>query len=601
MSIDTIFHPTNHQRTLFFISLDIIISFTTILLAYLLRFNFDIPVEYMEGMIRMIVILIPIKITIMFISKIYFIAWRFFGLEEYRRIVRTHFITYLIFIGVVFLFHEVFIPFPRSVIFIDLSLSLFLIGFIRISKRLYLENSIPKFQKKMLIIGVNEMATNLIRSALRGDIAYHPVALVSNSKNTIGTYLSNIKVYDQRELTDLIKKLEIESVVLTEKVEQKELDYLFTILNLAGIKDIKKTQIFEEDTPSLQDISIEDLLARKPQDLDRLSIANFIIGKVVMITGAGGSIGSELSRQVKIFGAKQIILVDNCEYNLYTINESLNYQNSVCVMQDIKNRTLLAQTFAKYQPDILIHAAAYKHVPLCEENIQEAIDNNVFGSMNVLDLAVEYGVAKVVIISTDKAVRPTNVMGATKRICEIYANSIPSKETEIVAVRFGNVLGSSGSVIPKFTAQIERGENLTVTHPEITRYFMMIPEACQLVLQAASIAHGRELFILDMGKPVKIIDLAKKMIELSGQKDIEIEITGLRKGEKLYEELLINEADLKTEYSSIMVTQDVPFDYPMLLEKLDRLKSSDKMHLLERLKELVPEFDHHDLKPQRRR
>ncbi len=594
MSVDNFFHPTNNQRTFFFISFDIIISFTTILLAYLLRFSFDIPGEYMEGMIRMITILIPIKITIMFVSKIYFIAWRFFGLAEYRRIIIAHFIAYSIFIGVVFLFHELFIPFPRSVVFIDLSLSLFLIGFIRISKRLYLENSIPKFQKKMLIVGANETATHLIKSALRGEIAYHPVALVSNNKNTIGTYLSNIKVYDQRELTDLIKKLEIESVVLTEKVEQKELDFLFTILNLAGVKDIKKTQMFEDDKPALLDISIEDLLARKPQDLDRLSIANFIIGKTVMITGAGGSIGSELSRQVKMFGAKQIVLLDNSEYNLYAINESLNYHNSVCVMQDIKNRELLAKTFEKYQPDILIHAAAYKHVPLCEYNIQEAINNNVFGSKNVIDLAVEYRVAKVVIISTDKAVRPTNVMGATKRICEIYANSIPSEDTEIVAVRFGNVLGSSGSVIPKFRSQIEKGENLTVTHPEITRYFMMIPEACQLVLQAASIAHGRELFILDMGKPVKIIDLARKMIELSGRKDIDIDITGLRKGEKLYEELLINEADLKTEYSSIMVTQDVPFDYQMLLEKLDRLESS-RSNLLERLKELVPEFNHHDL------
>ncbi len=590
MSIDTIFHPTNNQRTLFFISLDIIISFSTILLAYLLRFSFDIPVEYLDGMIKMIIILIPIKIIIMFISKIYFIAWRFFGLEEYRRIMIAHFISYLIFVGVVFLSHKLFIPFPRSVIFIDLSLSLFLIGFIRISKRLYLESSISGFQKKMLIIGANETATHLIKSALRGDIEYHPVALVSNSKDMIGTYLSNIKIYDQRELTDLIKKLEIESVVLTEKVEQKELDFLFTILNLAGVKDIKKTQMFEDDTPKLADISIEDLLARKPQDLDRLSIANFIIGKVVMITGAGGSIGSELSRQVKMFGAKQIILLDNCEYNLYRINEDLKHHNSICVMQDIKNRELLSRTFAQYQPDILLHAAAYKHVPLCEENIKEAIDNNIFGTQNIIDLSIAYGVRKVVLISTDKAVRPTNVMGTTKRICEIYAQAVPSYHTEIVAVRFGNVLGSSGSVIPKFSSQIEKGENLTVTHPEITRYFMMIPEACQLVLQAGSIAKGGEIFILDMGKPIKIIDLAKKMIELS-RRDIKIEITGLRKGEKLYEELLINEADLKTEYSSILVSQDTPFEYEKLLVKLEKLATANE-DFLPLLKDIVPEFNH---------
>jgi len=591
MSIDTILEPSNQKRTLFFIMIDIIISFITIILAYLLRFSFDIPPAFMEGLIKMILILIPLKIATLFVFKIYLIAWRFFGLSEYRRIIVAHFVSYFIFAMMVFLFYNGFVPFPRSVIFIDLSLSLFLIGFVRISKRLYLESTSPKSQKKMLIIGVNDTATHLIKSALRQEIAYYPVALISADKSSIGTYFSNIKVYDQRELRELIQRLEVESVVLTQKLEQKELDYLFTILNLAGVKEIKQMQMFEDDTPKLADISIEDLLARKPKDLDRLSIANFIIGKVVMITGAGGSIGSELSRQVKMFGAKQIILLDNCEYNLYTINEDLKHHNSICVMQDIKNRELLSKTFAQYQPDILFHAAAYKHVPLCEENIKEAIDNNVFGTKNVIDLAIEYGVRKLVLISTDKAVRPTNVMGATKRICEIYAQAVPSYDTEIVAVRFGNVLGSSGSVIPKFTSQIEKGENLTVTHPEITRYFMMIPEACQLVLQAGSIANGGEIFILDMGKPIKIIDLAKKMIELSGRQEIKIEITGLRRGEKLYEELLINEADLKTEYSSIMVSQDVPFKYEKLLVKLEKLATADE-DFLPLLKDIVPEFNH---------
>jgi len=571
--------------------IDIVISFSTIIFAYLLRFSFNIPIEYISGMVKMLIILIPLKILFLYLFKIYFIAWRFFGLNEYKRIVTSHFVVYLIFTAVVFLFYKALIPFPRSVILIDLSLSLFFIGFIRVSKRLYLERSSDKLKKNMLIVGVNDRATHLIKSAVRGDIEYHPVALISEDKSSIGTYFSNIKVYNQLDLTDLIKRFEVESVVLTEKLEQKELDYLFTVLNLAGIKEIKQMQMFEDDTPKLSDISIEDLLARKPQDLDRLSIANFIIGKVVMITGAGGSIGSELSRQVKMFGAKQIILLDNCEYNLYAINEELNHHNSICVMQDVKNRELLAKTFALYQPDILLHAAAYKHVPLCEENIKEAIDNNVTGTKNIIDLSVEYHVKKVVLISTDKAVRPTNVMGATKRICELYAQSIPSYETEIVAVRFGNVLGSSGSVIPKFTSQIERGKNLTVTHPEITRYFMMIPEACQLVLQASSIAKGREIFILDMGKPIKIMDLAKRMIELSGRDDIEIEITGLRAGEKLYEELLINEADLKTEYSSIMVVQDIPSPYEILLEKIERLENSET-NLIETLKEIVPEFNH---------
>jgi len=310
---------------------------------------------------------------------------------------------------------------------------------------------------------------------------------------------------------------------------------------------------------------------------------------VVMITGAGGSIGSELSRQVEKFGAKQIILVDNSEFNLYSINEEIDQSKSVAIMQNVQERDMIAKTFAKYNPDIVIHAAAYKHVPMCEVNIKEAINNNIFGTKNVIDLSIEYGVKKVVLISTDKAVRPTNVMGTTKRVCELYAHAVPSKDTEIVAVRFGNVLGSSGSVIPKFKSQIAQGKNITVTHPDITRYFMLIPEACQLVLQAGAIAKGGELFILDMGEPIKIVDLAKRMI-LSGRDDIKIEFTGLRAGEKLYEELLIDEADLKTEYSSIMVSQNPPVEYSSLLAKIERLKSEED--LLAILKEIVPEFNH---------
>ena len=295
----------------------------------------------------------------------------------------------------------------------------------------------------------------------------------------------------------------------------------------------------------LKPISVEDLLARKPKDLDLVSIKNFISDKVVMITGAGGSIGSELSRQVKNFGAKQMILLDHSEFNLYQIMEELNGANVVPIMQSVQHKESLEEVFKKYKPEIVIHAAAYKHVPLCESNVYEAIQNNVFGTKNVIDLSIAYGVTELVLISTDKAVRPTNVMGTTKRICELYASAVPSGNTEIVAVRFGNVLGSSGSVIPKFQSQIDKGEPITVTHPDITRYFMLIPEACQLVLQAGSIAKGGELFILDMGEPIKIVDLAKKMIELSGRDDIEIQFTGLRAGEKLYEELLISEDDLK--------------------------------------------------------
>jgi UDP-N-acetyl-D-glucosamine 4,6-dehydratase len=536
-------------------------------------------------------ILIPIKIVLFFVFKIYFIAWRYFGLTEYRQIIFAHIGTYSIFAIIFFIFNDYFFPFPRSVIVIDLFLSLFFIGFIRISKRLYIERGQSNIQKRTLIIGANDRAIQVIKSAWAQDISYHPIALISNNKHVIGTYFSNLRVYHKNSIVNIIEALDIESIIIADKLTQKELDELFTKLNELGINDIKIAQILQDNKPTLADISIEDLLARKPQDLDQKTIANFIVGKVVMITGAGGSIGSELSRQVEKFGAKQIILVDNSEFNLYSINEEINQTKTIAIMQNVQERSMLDKTFRKYRPEIVIHAAAYKHVPMCEANIKEAINNNIFGTKNIIDLSIEYNVKKVVLISTDKAVRPTNIMGTTKRVCELYAHAVPSNNTEIVAVRFGNVLGSSGSVIPKFKSQIAQGKNITVTHKDITRYFMMIPEACQLVLQAASIAKGGELFILDMGEPIKIVDLAKKMIELSGKNNINIEFTGLRAGEKLYEELLIDDADLKTKYSSIMVSQNPPIDYVELLKKIERLVNENE-NLPQLLKDIVPEFNH---------
>ena len=589
MSIDSILKPTNKKRVLFFILFDVLISIGTVVLAYLLRFNFHIPLDFFMGMGLMILILTLLKIFLFFKFRIYFIAWRYFGLLEYKKLIVSHILVYALFALIFFVSYDFFPPFPRSVIIIDFFLSLFFIGFLRISRRIYLESSSTNKYLPTLIIGANDKSTEVIKSAVRGEIAYQPIALLSNQKNLIDTYFSNLKVYSEASLEKVIKEYEISSVIITASLEQKELDRLFTQLKELGISDIKVTQMFQDDTPTFKDISIEDLLARKPKDLDMISIANFIAGKTVMITGAGGSIGSELSRQVALFGAKKIILLDHSEFNLYQISEELEREKVVSVMLSVKDRRALEEVFVKYRPEVVLHAAAYKHVPLCEENIDSAVQNNVFGTKNVIDLSIAYEVGKFLLISTDKAVRPTNVMGTTKRVCELYAHAVPSKNTEIVAVRFGNVLGSSGSVIPKFKSQIEKGENITVTHPDITRYFMLIPEACQLVLQAASIAKGGELFILDMGEPIKIADLAQKMIELSGRDDIEIEFTGLRKGEKLYEELLIDDADLKTEYDSIMVSQTTPMDYDILLEKLEQLEHENSLEIL---KEIVPEFEH---------
>jgi UDP-N-acetyl-D-glucosamine 4,6-dehydratase len=592
--LSRIFQPTQLTRVLFFVLFDIVISIGTISLSYLLRFNFNIPENFLDSMLFMMWILIPIKILVFFVSKIYFIAWRYFGLIDYRRIVFAHILSYMLFTAIFLLYSDLFQPFPRSVIAIDISLSLFFIGFIRISKRLYIESISNGSQKRTLIIGANDRALQIIKSAFSGDISYQPIALISDNRGLIGTYFSELRVYSSGKIESIIKELNIEAVIIAKKLSQKELDILFSRLNSLGVQDIKIAQILQDNKPKLQDISIEDLLARKPQDLDTNSIAEFIFDKVILITGAGGSIGSELSRQVERFGAKKIILLDHSEFNLYKITEELKDDRVVSVMQSVRDYDLLEETFKRYRPDIVLHAAAYKHVPLCEANVKEAILNNIFGTKSVIDLSIKYGVDRFVLISTDKAVRPTNVMGTTKRVCEIYANLVPSNRTDIVAVRFGNVLGSSGSVIPKFRSQIEQGKDLTVTHPDITRYFMLIPEACQLVLQAGSIAKGGELFILDMGEPIKIVDLAKKMIELSGRDDISIKFVGLRAGEKLYEELLISDRDLKTKYSSIMVSNNSPsIDFDSLNSHLNRLKESvDREELLETLKMIVPEFNH---------
>jgi FlaA1/EpsC-like NDP-sugar epimerase len=410
--------------------------------------------------------------------------------------------------------------------------------------------------------------------------------------------IDGVKIVSKKELKRLTKKekkfdlLVIAMPSATTKRVKEIYDrlnpYFKSIKILPSLEQILQNEAF---STQLKDISVEDLLARYPKDLDKTLIESFIKDKTVLITGAGGSIGSEIARQCVLFNAKQLILLDHSEYNLYAIAEELCEYKPKLVMQSVVNKDFLDKTFEAHKPDIVIHAAAYKHVPLVEDNITEAILNNIIGTKNTIDCAIKHKVKKFVLISTDKAVRPTNVMGTTKRICELYAQNINTEEnTEIVAVRFGNVLGSSGSVIPKFKAQIASGGPITVTHPDITRYFMLIPEACELVLQAASIGKGGEIFILDMGEPIKIADLAKKMIELSGQKEIEIVFTGLRPGEKLYEELLIDDTEANTQYESITIAGKTSYDIVKLNHDIFELINAKEK--LAKLKEIVPEFEH---------
>ena len=578
--------PTQTKRTIFFVSSDILISFFSLFLAYNLRFNFVVPSDFMNNFLQTYMILIVCKISLFSYYNIYKTAWRFFSLFEIKKILLAHFYSYLIFVVFFLIFREELSPFARSIIIIDLMLSLVFIVFFRLLKRILLETGSSQKFKNTLIIGADPYIRNLLQT--KKELNYSPVAMLDDKPELIGTYISDLKVYAFDELKRVIKSRDIEAVVISKSYEQKSLIEIFETLNKFEITDIKVINNLQDK--ELKDIGVEDLLARHPKDLDKELIGNFIKNKVILITGAGGRIGSETSRQCAKFGAKKLILLDHSEFNLYTIAEELSNFEPILVMQSVVNKDFLDLTFEKYKPQIVIHAAAYKHVPLVEDNIPEAILNNVIGTKNSIDCAIKHNVEKFVLISTDKAVRPTNVMGTTKRICELYAQNVKPRNTEIVAVRFGNVLGSSGSVIPKFKMQISKDGPITVTHPDITRYFMLIPEACELVLQAASIGKGGEIFILDMGEPIKIVDLAKKMIELSGKDNIKIEFTGLRPGEKLFEELLIDDSEANTQYKSITVAGKTFYDINKLDE--DILVLVNCKNKLEKLKLIIPEFEH---------
>ena len=589
-------HPSPLKRIVFFLINDIFISFFTLLLAYNLRFNFHIPSGFMNNFANVFMVLIILKLIFFVYYRLYRTAWRFFSLSEVKKIFIAHIIVYFLFTMIFLVFREELSPMARSIIIMDCVLSFLSVTFLRLSKRIIMESTGNVKYKNTLLVGANSSINNLLQN--KKYIKYTPVAIIDDNTLLINTFISNIKVYSFKDLEKVLKTQSIEAVIISGEYEQKKLLEIINILTELNINDIKTINtLSSNNTKVLKDISVEDLLARHPQDLDTNIVEKFIKDKVVLITGAGGSIGSEICRQCKKYGASTLILLDHSEFNLYSITDELceystdsKTMSVISVMQTVVNLEQLESTFIKYKPDVVIHAAAYKHVPLVEENILEGITNNIIGTKNCIDTAINYGVKKFVLISTDKAVRPTNVMGTTKRICELYAQNVDSCDTEIVAVRFGNVLGSSGSVIPKFKSQIEQGKNITVTHPDITRYFMLIPEACELVLQAGAIAKGGEIFILDMGEPIKIVDLAKKMISLSGKEDIKIEFCGLRAGEKLYEELLINESDKKTEYESITVASPTHFNIDTLNSKiLSLLSCEDK---IKKLKEIVPEFDH---------
>lgn len=567
-----------------------ILNFVVIIALTIITFWWTFFIFHMEFEIRFVLGVIAIRmLASLLIFKDFSLSWSKATQKTFIMKSIVYIIAFCIYMP--FYYGELRFAFMAS----ELAFYLFAINFSMYCYYYLINRSKVAKTKELVIYGAGKAGMKLEEE-------------FRESKYKVKYFVDDDKILQKRSI-DAIHILSKKR--LKERLAGQKLDLL--IIAMPSVKKSRIKQIYEElgeyfkeirilpsleeilehkdFTTQLKNISVEDLLARHPQDLDKEKIESFIKDKIVLITGAGGSIGSEISRQCKKFGAKQLILLDHSEYNLYKITEELHAPNIVSVMQNVRNYDFIEKTFKKYKPQIVIHAAAYKHVPLVEDNILEGISNNILGTKNCIDLSIKYEAEKFVLISTDKAVRPTNVMGTTKRICELYAQNANTKEnTEIVAVRFGNVLGSSGSVIPKFKSQIEAGGPITVTHPDITRYFMLIPEACELVLQAASIGKGGEIFILDMGEPVKIVDLAKKMCELSGQEDIKIEFCGLRPGEKLYEELLINDSDKKTDYDSIMVASSTKYDIDKLNNDIQELLVCEDK--IKKLKEIVPEFEH---------
>lgn len=578
-----IFAPSLVKRRLFFIFFDVGITAFSVWLAYALRFDFEIETQYAQGMIIALVFLMTVRLAAFYGWHVYDISWRHFGFKDATKLTLILMATTALFTLLALMLRGS-ITIPRSIIPMEFFITLVLMLALRMSKRFLLEakhrNAVGAY---VVIIASPDNANTILRTIDKPQSPYYPIAILHDTYH--GMKIHNVRVLSYEAFDR--SNLEASIAIVDETIDIKP---LYERLRARGVKEIKVATAYSDYEAKLHEISVEDLLARHPKDLDKTLIGGFIRDKKVLITGAGGSIGSEIARQCAAFGASQLILLDHSEYNLYAIAEELHAHNPVLVMQSVVDRTRLEATFTAHKPDIVIHAAAYKHVPLVEANIREAVANNVLGTKNTIDCAIAHGVEKFVLISTDKAVRPTNVMGTTKRICELYAQNTPPMQTEIVAVRFGNVLGSSGSVIPKFKAQIATGGPITVTHPDITRYFMLIPEACELVLQAAAIGQGGEIFILDMGEPIKIVDLAQKMIELSGKPEIEIKFTGLRPGEKLYEELLIDESDQKTAYPSITVAGRTAYEIDTLNADIDiLLKTPD---VLAQLKTMVPEFEH---------
>ena len=598
--------------------IDVFIIVISSLLAYALRYDFRSIFLESSTIDKTILWTVVVNLIFFRVFRTYSNVLRFSSFVDIMRIFVSLTVSYAL-LMITSVLTESYLEFnlaPVSVLFMSYIISFAMMACSRIVVKIFFEalNFDGSRSANVFIYGAKEAGVNIakaLRVSLRNH--YRLRGFIADEPELINKVMMGVKVFPNDDtLIENLDDRDVHTIIISPaKMEALKHSDMADRLLAHNIKLMTAPPLSEWnnqflDRTQLKEIQIEDLLQRNPIEIDIHKVASHLEGKRVMITGAAGSIGSEIMRQVASFNPYKLILVDQAETPLHDIRLELQDRwrdiDAETIIADISNVTRMEEIFRRYKPQYIFHAAAYKHVPMMEDNVSESIQVNVYGTRTVADLAVKYGAEKFVMISTDKAVNPTNVMGCSKRICEIYVQSLAKKllaegghVTQFITTRFGNVLGSNGSVIPRFRDQIQRGGPVTVTHPEIIRYFMTIPEACRLVLEAGSMGNGGEIYIFDMGKPVRIVDLAKRMISLSGRTDVKIEFTGLRHGEKLYEELLnVKELTKPTYHEKIMIATVREYDYAEVNERIQKLidvsYTYDQMKIVAAMKDIVPEF-----------
>lgn len=596
---------------------DIILSLTALFVAYLIRFDLEAKEDLINAewniLSKSIVYYIIIKLIVFYLFKIHKGLIRHTSTEDFARIVKATVLCSAIF-AVAGIIRSNYIDgayfFPTSVLIVELFFSTaFIVGSRFAIKLIHLESTKSKDVDEVVLIYGAGISGLITKRTIEKDpnTQYRIIGFIDDNKKLSGNRLEGITIYNTSSLSKVVKSNEVSQLIIAiqnpDEENRKEVVEI-CLENGVTVQKVPSTKSWingEFSTKQISKIKIDDLLGRKPIVLDEVKIKSELNNKVILVTGAAGSIGSGMVRQIAKYKPSKLILVDQAESPLYDLQNELATEfpnlSFEVVIGDIRSRDRMRNVFNVFNPKYVFHAAAYKHVPLMEVNPSEAVLTNILGTKNLVDLADEFKVHKFVMISTDKAVNPTNVMGASKRIAEIYAQSANESSTKYITTRFGNVLGSNGSVIPLFQRQLDQGGPLTVTDERITRFFMTIPEACQLVLEAGTMGEGGEIFVFDMGESVKIIDLAKKMIQLSGMelgKDIEIKITGLRPGEKLYEELLAKDENTMTTHHPQILKAKIRIEETDQIEKIKTLiglfGKQDNDEMVARMKEIVPEF-----------